>query len=211
MNMALWHLVFLSPNLHLSSLVVAYINSSRHSSQSSCFSCFLRHHNSIMCRTVVFSHAILLIAEYGPFWWLIFKFLDNDTRIAYSDAVGRNVFHDHTSCSDGTTFTNCHSGKNCHIAAYPAVSAYGHRLGPFLPRVAFLRVRAVAGRIDADIRTDEYIVADCNWSLVKDDEIEVGKEPPADLDMLPVVAMEWRVYECVVIGLSQDLLQFLIP
>lgn len=29
--------------------------------------------------------------------------------------------------------------------------------------------------------------------------------------MLPVVAMEWRVYECVVIGLTQDLLQFLIP
>lgn len=28
--------------------------------------------------------------------------------------------------------------------------------------------------------------------------------------MLPVVAMEWRVYECVVIGLTQDLLQFLI-
>ena len=164
-----------------------------------------------MWRTVVFSHSILLIAEYGPFWWLIFKFLDDDTRIAYSDAVGRDVFHDNTSCSDGAAFTNCHSGKNCHIAAYPAVSAYGHRLGPFLPRVALLRVRAVAGRIDADIRPDEDIVADCNWSLVKDDEIEVGKKPPADLDMLPVVAMEWRVYECVVIGLTQDLLQFLIP
>ena len=60
-------------------------------------------------------------------------------------------------------------------------------------------------------RPDEDIVTDCNWSLVKDDEIEVGKEPPADLDMLPLVTMEWRVYECVVIGLSQDLLQFLIP
>ena len=160
---------------------------------------------------LVFSHAILLIAEYGQFWWLIFEFFDDDTRIAYSDAMGRNVFNDYASGSDGAAFTDCHSGKNCHIAAYPAVSAYGHRLGPFLPRVAFLRVRAVAGRIDADILPDEDIVADCNWSLVKDDEIEVGKEPPADLDMLPVVTMEWRVYECVVIGPSQDLLQFLIP
>ena len=160
---------------------------------------------------LVFSHAILLIAEYGQFWWLIFEFFDDDTRIAYSDAMGRNVFNDYASGSDGAAFTDCHSGKNCHIAAYPAVSAYGHRLGPFLPRVAFLRVRAVAGRIDADILPDEDIVADCNWSLVKDDEIEVGKEPPADLDMLPVVTMEWRVYECVVIGRSQDLLQFLIP
>ena len=69
----------------------------------------------------------------------------------------------------------------------------------------------MAGRIDADIRPDENIVADCNWSLVKDYEIEVGKEPPADLDMLPVVTMEWRVYECVVIGLTKDLPQFLIP
>lgn len=69
----------------------------------------------------------------------------------------------------------------------------------------------MAGGIDADIRPDEDIVADCNWSLVEDDEIEVGKEPPADLDMLSVVTMEWRVYECVVIGLTQDLLQFLIP
>ena len=164
-----------------------------------------------MCRTVVFSHSILLIAEYGPFWWLIFEFLDDDTRIANSDAIGRNIFHNHASSSDGATFTDCHSGKNCHIAAYPAVSAYGHRLGPFLPRVALLRVRAVAGRIDADIRSNEDIIADCNWSLIKDNEIEVGKEPPADLDMLPVVTMEWRVYECVVIGRSQDLLQFLIP
>lgn len=160
---------------------------------------------------MVFSHSILLIAEYGPFWWLSFEFLDDDTRIAYSDTMGRNIFHDHASGSDGAAVTDCHSGKNCHIAAYPAVPAYGHRLGPFLPRVAILRVRAVAGGIDADIRPDEDIVADCNWSLVKDDEIEVGKEPPADLDMLPVVTMEWRVYECVVIGLTQDLLQFLIP
>lgn len=160
---------------------------------------------------MVFSHSILLIAEYGPFWWLIFEFLDDDTRIAHSDAMGRDVFHDHASGSDGAAFTNCHSGKNCHIAAYPAVSAYGHRLGSFFPRVAFFQVRAVAGRIDADIRPDEDIVADCNWSLVKDYEIEVGKEPPADLDMLPVVTMEWRVYECVVIGLTQDLLQFFIP
>lgn len=129
---------------------------------------------------------------------------DDDTRIAYSDAVWRDVFHDNTSCSDGAAFTNCHSGKNCHIAAYPAVSAYGHRLGPFLPRVALLRVRAVAGGIDADIRPDEDIVADCNWSLVEDDEIEVGKEPPADLDMLSVVTMEWRVYECVVIKQLED-------
>lgn len=78
----------------------------------------------------------------GPLWWLIFKLLDDDTRIAHSDAVGRNVLNDYASGSDGAAFTDCHSGKNCHIAAYPAVSAYGHRLGPFLPRVAFLRVRA---------------------------------------------------------------------
>lgn len=164
-----------------------------------------------MCRTVVLSHSILLIAEYGPFWWLSFEFLDNDTRIAYSDTMGRNIFHDHASGSDGAAVTDFHSGKNCHIAAYPAVSACGHRLGPFLPRVALLRVRAVAGRIDTDVRPDENIVTDCNGRLVKDYEIEVCKEPPADLDMLPIVAMEWMVYECVVIGLTQDLLQFLIP
>ena len=122
-----------------------------------------------------------------------------------------NVFDDHASCAYRAAVSYRHPRQDCHIAAYPAVPAYGHRLGPFLPRVALLRVRAVAGRIDADIRPNEDIVADCNWSLVKDDEIEVGKEPPADLDMLPVVTMEWRVYECVVIGLTQDLLQFLIP
>ena len=83
--------------------------------------------------------------------------LDDDTRIAHSDAMGRNVFNDYASGSDGAA------------------------------------------------------VADCNGRLVKDYEIEVCKEPPADLDMLPVITMEWRVYECVVIGLTQDLLQFLIP
>jgi len=64
-----------------------------------------------MCRTVVFSHSILLIAEYGPFWWLIFELFDDDTRIAYSDAVGRDVFNDYASCSDCAAFTNVTPGR----------------------------------------------------------------------------------------------------
>lgn len=104
----------------------------------------------IDCKSVILHHLTILsfpmVRPAWGNWWLIFESLDADTRIAYSDAIGRNIFHDNTSCSDGAAFTNCHSGKNSHIAAYPAVSAYGHRLGPFLPRVALLRVRAVAGQ-----------------------------------------------------------------
>ena len=164
-----------------------------------------------MCRTVVFSHSILLIAEYGPFWWLIFELFDDDTRIAYSDAVGRDVFNDYASCSDCAAFTNRHPRKNCHTASYPTVITNSHWLGPFLSCIAFFRVSAMAGSIDAYIRSNEDIIADCYRRLIKNNEIEVSKEFLADLDMFPIVTMEWRVYECVVIGLTQNPLQFLIP
>ena len=154
-----------------------------------------------MCRTVVFSHTILLIAEYGPFWWLIFELFDDDTRIAYSDAVGRDVFNDYASCSDCAAFTNRHPRKNCHTASYPTVITNSHWLGPFLSCIAFLRVSAMAGSIDAYIRSNEDIIADCYRRLIKNNEIEVSKEFLADLDMFPIVTMEWRVYECIVIGL----------
>ena len=69
----------------------------------------------------------------------------------------------------------------------------------------------MAGRIDACTGAYEHIIADCDRSFVKNNEIEVSKESLADLDMLPIVTMEWRVYECIVISHAQDLLQFLIP
>ena len=69
------------------------------------------------------------------------------------------------------------------------------RLRPFLTGVAFHRVCTMTCRIDADIRADETIITNSNTGFIENREIEVGKEPFADANLLAIVAAERLVDE----------------
>lgn len=109
--------------------------------------------------------------------------------------------------TDGNVVADGDPRKDGNATANPTVVADGDGLCPFLPRVAFRRVGAVTGGVDADVRADEAVIADGDEGLVEDGEAEVGKEAFAHTDVLAVVAVEWLVDEGVFIGLSEYALQ----
>ena len=65
-----------------------------------------------------------------------------------------------------------------------------NRLGPLLAAITFNRVGTMAGCVDADIRADKTVIANCNTGFVEDSEIEVSKEPLSNAYLLAVVAAE---------------------
>ena len=71
----------------------------------------------------------------------------------------------------------------------------------------------MTGRIDADIRADETVIANGNTGFIENREIEVGKEPFANAYLLTVVAAERLVDEKLVIChiTKQALQDFLHP
>lgn len=123
----------------------------------------------------------------------------------------RDIFHHHTARPDGTPIADGHSRQDGDTAAYPAVVADGHRPGPLVARIALLRVGAVAGRIDADIRADETVIANRHPCLIEHLPAEVGKKSLAHPDMLPVVAEEGLVDKRIFITLPQNLVQQPVP
>ena len=63
-------------------------------------------------------------------------------------------------------------------------------------------------RINADIRSDEAVVADSDHGLIKHREVEIGKEPLTHMYLLPIVAIERLVDKNLVIGnASEQVLQ----
>jgi hypothetical protein len=48
----------------------------------------------------------------------------------------------------------------------------------------------MAGRVDADVRTNKAVVADSDSCFVQYGEVEVRKEPLAHADLLTVVAVK---------------------
>ena len=82
----------------------------------------------------------------------------------------------------------------------------GDRLGPFLTGVALHRVCTVTGRIDADIRTDETVIANGDTGFIEDGEVEISKESPAYAYLLAIVAVKRLVDEKVIICNRKELL-----
>ena len=109
--------------------------------------------------------------------------------------------------ADGDVVADGDPRKDGDATANPTVVADGDGLCPFLPRVAFRRVGAVAGGVDADVGTDEAVVADGDEGLVEDGKAKVGEEAFAHADVLAVVAVEGLVDEGVVVGLAEYALQ----
>ena len=132
---------------------------------------------------------------------------DGPCRISYRYAVRGDVVDHYAAGADGDVVADGDPRKDGDATANPTVVADGDGLCPFLPRVAFRRVGAVTGGVDADVRADEAVIADGDEGLVKDGEAEVGKEAFAHTDVLAVVAVEWLVDEGVFVGLSEYALQ----
>ena len=104
------------------------------------------------------------------------QFFDDMARIADCHYVSWDVFGDDRSGTDGNVVSYGDSGKDSDAAADPYVVADGNRFSPLVAGVPFDWVGAMAGCIDADVRSDEAVVTDGNLCLVKNSEVEIGEE-----------------------------------
>ena len=121
-------------------------------------------------------------------------------RIADRHYVRWDILGYDGSGTDGYVITDGDSRKNSDAAADPYVIADGDRLRPLVAGVPFDWVSAMAGCINAYVRTDEAVVTDGDLCLVKNSEVEVGKETLADADLLAVIAVERLIDDDLVIS-----------
>ena len=131
-------------------------------------------------------------------------------RVANSHHVGRDVFGHDRACTDGHVVADGDSRKDCDATAYPYIVADADRFSPFFAGIPFDRVSAVACCIDAYIRSNEAVVSDGDLGLVKDREMEIGKETLAYADLFAVIAVERLVdYDLVISNVSKQTFEYL--
>ena len=121
-------------------------------------------------------------------------------RISYCHHIGRDIFGYDRSCTDGYVVSDCDSGKDSDAAANPYIVADGNRFSPLVACVPFDWVSAMAGCIDTYVRSDETVITDSYFCLVKDRKVEIGKETLADANLFAVIAIEWLIDDDLVIS-----------
>ena len=118
---------------------------------------------------------------------------DNPTGIAYCHRVGRNILHHYAACTDDATVTDGYSWANRDTTSQPAVFADGYRRAS-LNRFATLNIinRMIRSQ-ELAIGTDLRVRTDGDHAPVEHRAVVVDEDVLAQLDTMPVVAMErWR-------------------
>ena len=137
--------------------------------------------------------------------------LHDPAGIAHGNAAVRDILHHDAPGSYGYVASDGNPGKDGHGTAYPDIVPYVHWPRPFPAGVPLDGVSAVAGRIDADVRTDETVVADSHRGFIQHREVEVCEETSAHADIASVIAVERLVDEAVPITLSKEAPEQLVP
>ena len=127
------------------------------------------------------------------------QFFDDMARIADRHYVRRDILGYDRPSTDGYVVADGDSRKDGDAAADPYVVADGNRFSPFVAGVPFYWISAVAGCIDAYVRTDETVISDSDLCLVKHGEMEIGKETLAHADLLAVIAVERLIDDYLII------------
>ena len=129
--------------------------------------------------------------------------LHDPAGIAHGNAAVRDILHHDAPGSYGHIASDGHPGKDGHGTAYPDIVPYVHWPRPFPAGVPLDGVSAVTGRIDADVRAYETVVADSHRGFIQHREVEVCEETSAHADIASVIAVERLVDEGIPITLSK--------
>ena len=80
------------------------------------------------------------------------------------------------------------------MAAKPYIVAYGYGQGVLHQRVALSGINGMRGRVEAALRAYETVSAKGDASAVEDDEIVIGEEVFAQLDVGAEITPEVMAY-----------------
>lgn len=114
----------------------------------------------------------------------------NFAGVADRDDVAWDVFGHHTARADRDIVADGYARNNLHAAADPDVVADGDGECVLETQVSPFDVHRMACGVDADVGPDENVVANCDLGLIQDNQINVGVEVLADLDVEAVVEVD---------------------
>lgn len=129
------------------------------------------------------------------------------TGIAHGDGVSGNITDDNRTGTNRCAVADGDAGQHRHAASYPHVVADPYGARPLHAGVALLWIGGVTSRQQTHVGPDEHIVADRYLGLIENDEIEIGEEAVAHLDVAAIVAIERRVDDRTLTATAQHLAQ----
>lgn len=94
-----------------------------------------------------------------------------------------DVFVDYRAGGDDCAVTDCYAGENGYICAEPNVVADFDVLVELKSARSFFGDSGVGCGDNCDVRTEHTTVADIDFAVVDESEIEVGVEVVADVDV----------------------------
>ena len=119
---------------------------------------------------------------------------EDTAGIARSHHARRDVARHHAPRADNGPRAYIHTRQNTHMAAKPYIVAYGYGQGVLHQRVALSGINGMRGRVEAALRAYETVSAEGDASAVEDDEIVIGEEVFAQLDVGAEIAPEVMAY-----------------
>lgn len=132
-------------------------------------------------------------------------------RISDSNGIRWNIASDNRTGTDGNVITNGHTWQDGNTATNPYIISYSHWFCPLSARVSLYRISTVASCEDADIRTNETVVANRYVCFIENNEIEVRKKSFTYTYMLPIIATERLIdKEIIIANMSKQSFQNLL-
>ena len=124
---------------------------------------------------------------------LLADLADDPTRVTGGHHPARDVFDDDRARADDDVVADADPGVDGDVGPDPDVVADMDGLAEFQLHVPHVLVDWVAGGVDADSRGQKDVVPDIDVAYVEDDQIVIGVEVFANVDMAAVIAMERRL------------------
>lgn len=116
------------------------------------------------------------------------------SRIAYSQAIVRNIVNHHRSGTYDTSFAYCYSGADNDSASKPRVVAYRDGLGGLLRTTALPIVKGMLRSEQLTARSYLHIVTDADTRTIKNHTARVDESALTYRNSIAVVTMERRTY-----------------
>ena len=99
---------------------------------------------------------------------------------------------------------NRNTGKNNGMSTNPNVVSNPYRISILQTLVTTLGIQRMTCRINPHIRSDESIISDRHLCTIQNNEIDIGIEILAYLNIIPIVAVKRRLNNHLISDFSQQ-------
>ena len=133
---------------------------------------------------------------------LLLDLSDNPGRIPRHDGIRRNTPGDDCPCAHHGIPAYGHAWQEDGAAPYPHIVLDHYRFGHFPALDPGFCLKGMGGGIDLDARPDHDMVANMHLIVIQNGTREIHIDMIADMSVLTVAAVEWRLNDRILTDLS---------